>query len=278
MSCAVPKWPRGSVTVADTGRGGSGATTTTLPLRALRRARHLAFAALGRTSFGTVTSVATDEPMVALTFDDGPDPRWTPAVLDVLNDHGAKATFFVIGENVVKHPDVMQRIHDEGHALGNHSQHHPSFPFITASERRRELRACAVALGPYPQARRLFRPPHLDQSVASRYDTWRLGYDVVACNRHARDWEERSSKEMERDLNEALGAGDIVMLHDALFDRKDRSRAPMIAALDAMLRRQAGRFLFVTVPTLLEAGRPHRTIWLKRPRDRRPVGHDAVSK
>ena len=211
-----------------------------------------------------------------MTFDDGPDPRWTPQVLDVLAAHDAKATFFVIGENVAKHPEVVQRIHEEGHAIGNHSQHHPSFPFISAAERRRELRACAAALGAYPQARRLFRPPHLDQSLASRYDTWRMGYDVGACNRHAHDWEERSTEEMERALNEELGAGDIVMLHDALFDRRSLSRAPMIAALDRVLRKQAGRFRFVTVPTLLEAGRPRRTIWLKHPKDPRPATHDKV--
>jgi peptidoglycan-N-acetylglucosamine deacetylase len=243
----------------------------TLPRRVLNRARRMAFALLGRTSFGTITSVVTTKPMVALTFDDDPDPRWTPRVLDVLRAHAAKATFFVVGENVERHPDVVQRMHDEGHALGNHSHHHPSFAFIDRAARRRELRACAATLRPYPQSRRLFRPPHLDQTLASRYDAWCLGYDVIACNRHAHDWEERSSEEMERDLNDTLGAGDIVLLHDALFDRRDRSRNAMIAALDATLQRHGRRFSFVTVPKLLEAGRPCRTMWLKRPKAPRAV-------
>jgi len=236
-----------------------------LPRRAVRRVRRLAYGALGRTAFGTITSVATDRPLVALTFDDGPDPRWTPRVLDVLRAHGAKATFFVVGANAEKHPEVVQRIHDEGHALGNHSQRHPSFPFISSARRRDEMAACRAALAPFPQPLRLFRPPHLDQSLASRWDAWRLGYDVVACNRHVEDWEERSSEAMAQALNDTLEAGDVILLHDALYDRPERSRAPMIAALDAVLRRQTPRIRFVTVHELIGAGRVRRDIGLKRP-------------
>ena len=240
-----------------------------LARRALRRLRHVAYGALGRTSFGTITSVATREPLVAITFDGGPDERWTPQVLDVLKEHGARATFFVIGKYVDRHPDLMRRIVAEGHALGNHSYDHPSYPRVSSAERVRDLRACATALAPYPQPLRLFRPPYLDQCVASRLDSWRLGYAVVTCSRHANDWEDRPSEEMTDVLNATIEGGDIVMLHDAVCDQRYRSRTAMIEALDAVLRTQQGRFRFVTIPELLAAGPPRREMWIKKPNVRR---------
>lgn len=242
--------------------------------RVVRRIRKILYDILGRTAFGTITSVATADPLVAITFDGGPDERWTPQVLDVLQAHGAKATFFVIGKYVDRHPDLVQRIQREGHALGNHSYDHPSFPLVSGQQRRRELRACATALAPYPQQLRLFRPPYLDQCVASRYDTWRLGYAVITCSRHANDWEDRPSEEMTRVLNDTIEAGDIVMLHDAVCDQRYRSRSATIATLDAVLRAQRGRFRFVTLPDLLAAGRPRRTMWIKRPNVKRMASYE----
>lgn len=244
--------------------------------RALGRARRLAYAALGRTTFGTITSVDTDQPLVALTFDGGPDEVWTPQVLDVLQAHGAKATFFVIGKYVDRHPDIVRRTVEAGHALGNHTYDHPSFPLVTSAERRRELLACGTALAPYPQRRRLFRPPYLDQSLASRYDAWRLGYDTVTCNRHANDWEDRPSDEMTQLLNETIEAGDLVMLHDAVCDQRYRSRAAMIETLDAVLREQSPRLRFVTLPDLLDAGRPRREMFIKRPNEARLASYERV--
>jgi len=241
------------------------------PRRAARRARRVALDALGHTRFGTVTSVATDQPLVALTFDDGPDPLCTPRILDVLAAHGAKATFFVVGDRVERHPEVVERIHREGHALGHHSHRHPNFTLVPSSRRLAELRACAAALAPYPQARRLFRPPHLDQTLASRFDAWRLGFDVVACNRHIGDWKERSGAELEAALDRTLLPGDIVLLHDTLHDRPGGTRAPLVAALDAVLGRRSADLRFVTLHELLAAGPARRAIWLKRPNGRRAL-------
>jgi peptidoglycan-N-acetylglucosamine deacetylase len=235
-----------------------------LARRAVERARRLVYDVLGTTSFGTITSIATDRPLVAVTFDGGPDANWTPRVLDLLEAHGAKGTFFVIGKYVDRHPDVVRRLHDGGHALGNHTYHHPSFPLVSREERLREVRACETALAPYPQPRKLFRPPYLDQSFASRFDTWRLGYDAVACSLHAYDWEERSAEEMAAILNDGVTAGDVIMLHDAVCDQRYRSRTPMIEALGSLLRTRR-ELTFVTVPELLACGRPRRQLWIKRP-------------
>lgn len=219
---------------------------------------------LGASRFGTITSVVTSEPVAALTFDGGPDERWTPQVLDVLDAHDAKATFFVIGRYVDVHPELMQRAHASGHAHGNHTYLHPAFPLVSSAERRRELRACATALAPYPQERAMFRPPYLVQDLGSRFDCWRLGYDGVACSLHADDWEDRESDEMYRTLSDGAKPGDIIMLHDAVCDQRYRSREAMIEALDAFLRRRSD-LRFVTVPELLRAGRPRRELWHRVP-------------
>ena len=217
-----------------------------------------------RESFGTITSVATSEPIAAITFDGGPDERWTPQVLDLLDAHDAKATFFVVGKYVELHPDIMQRGHAAGHAFGNHTFLHPPFPLVSRGERRRELRDCATALAPYPQKRALFRPPYLVQDLASRYDSWRLGYDVIACSLHADDWEDRTSDEMQQPRIEGAKPGDIIMLHDAVCDQRYRSRTAMIEALESFLRRRSD-LRYVTVPELLRSGEPVREMWHRVP-------------
>ena len=230
---------------------------------------------LGASPFGTITSVVTSESVVAITFDGGPDERWTPQVLDLLDAYEAKATFFVIGKYVDAHPELMQRAHTSGHAHGNHTYLHPRFPLVSSAERRRELRACATALAPYPQSRAMFRPPYLVQDLASRYDSWRLGYDVIACSLHANDWEDRESDEMYRVLSDGAKPGDVIMLHDAVCDQRYRSREAMIEALEAFLRRRSD-LRFVTVPELLRTGRPRREIWYRRPNLARAASYERV--
>src|SRR5689334_2752026 len=75
---------------------------------------------------GSLIRVATREPAIALTFDDGPDPRETPRVLDILKRHGARGTFFMVGKSVEQYPEIVARAAAAGHALANHSWDHPS--------------------------------------------------------------------------------------------------------------------------------------------------------
>src|SRR4051812_14282057 len=87
-----------------------------------------------------VSRLATGEPIVALTFDDGPDPVVTPRILDVLAAHGARATFFVLGARAARHPDVVRRIAREGHTVATHTQHHRlRFHFGSAAYVQREI-------------------------------------------------------------------------------------------------------------------------------------------
>lgn len=244
--------------------------------RALGLLRRKTLAALGRTPLGSITHVDTEAPVAALTFDGGPDPEWTPRVLDVLAEHDAKATFFVIGKYVDKHPDVVARTVAEGHALGNHTWDHPSFPLVSSRERRDQMLRCREALEPFSTDARLFRPPYCEQSLGSRLDALISGFDVVMASVTAKDWEDRDAAFMEAKLHEGLAPGCVILLHDAVCDQRYRSREPMLAALDAFLTRWSGTYAFVTLPTLIAHGRPRREIWLREPDVERFATYDRV--
>lgn len=132
----------------------------------------------GQQAFGpAATSFKTSGRQVWLTIDDGPDPDSTPHVLKLLRDHGARATFFVVGAQVAKHPELARQIAAEGHTLANHTQTHPSGHFWRATPERTaaEIDGCVAALllanAPFE---RYFRPPvgirnpFLDPQLASR--------------------------------------------------------------------------------------------------------------
>ena len=128
--------------------------------RALQRVR----SALGR-RIGVITDVATTAPVAALTFDDGPHPEWTPRLLDLLDRHQAKATFFMVGEMAARHPELVNRIAGAGHAIGNHSWNHPSFPAIRWAERSRQIARCEDTIRVCNA--KLFRPPFGDLNWSS---------------------------------------------------------------------------------------------------------------
>lgn len=213
---------------------------------------------------GTLTHVATREPAVALTFDDGPHPEYTPRLLDLLGRYEAKATFFVVGLAAREHPGIVQRAAEEGHALGNHSWDHPSFPLLTGRAQRLQMRWCEEVLP--PQEMKLFRPPWGHQSLRSRLNAAFLGYRVVAWSAMAEDWGRDPAEDLVRRVEERLRPGAIVLFHDAVF-RTDapehRDRTPTLEAVETLLERYRDRYRFVTVPDLLRLGSPRRWHWYK---------------
>jgi peptidoglycan-N-acetylglucosamine deacetylase len=208
-----------------------------------------------------LTRVLTADPVVALTFDDGPDPAYTPRLLDILAAHGARATFFMIGARAHRHPEIVARVAAEGHVIGNHSWDHPSFPLISHEERREQVRACARAISPSDD--RLFRPPYGALDLASFLDVDQMGYRVVAWKIEAADWEERDSSSIADAVMAKLQPGAIVLLHDGLFDAADERFFPRdatISAVELFLNRLTG-FRFVTIPELLQYGTPRWKQW-----------------
>ncbi|MEX2493358.1 MAG: polysaccharide deacetylase family protein [Nitrospirales bacterium] len=206
-----------------------------------------------------ITNVETKEPVVALTFDDGPHPVNTPRVLTVLAKYQAKATFFMVGEAARKHPEIVRMVGEAGHAIGNHSWDHPYLPRVHSRFKRlKQMWACAKATAPYCQ--RLFRPPfgaHNDQVL---FDARLLRYKVIMWNVSAQDWVPQTSDEIAQKMIDRLKPGNIFLLHDTICDSKlpetDFDREPMIQGLDKALYVLKPHIQFVTVPTLLLAGKP----------------------
>ena len=213
---------------------------------------------------GCITRVETTEPVVALTFDDGPDPMFTPRLLDVLREHDAKGTFFMVGEAASRHPELVDEVASAGHAVGNHTWSHPAVSRTSWKETRAQIRRCQDAL--HPSGIRLFRPPYLALSKVAVLSCRMLGYQVIMANRDSGDWWNPDASDIARTLITEAAPGDIILLHDGLAGFSGRSlphpplpdRSAMLAGLEEFLEQTAGRFRFVTVPEILATGRPIR--------------------
>ena len=189
---------------------------------------------------------------VALTFDDGPSET-TPAVLDALAKHGARATFFLCGANVARLPDIARRIDWEGHELGNHTFSHPRLCFRSPAQIGEEIeetqRAVVRAVGHAPA---LFRPPYGLRWVGL-YPALRLHrLPLINWSVCAYDWK-RPAAAIEADLRAKVSDGDIVLLHDGDRTEPGDRRAATARAVASVLPWLAGRGLrCVTVSELLD--------------------------
>lgn len=209
---------------------------------------------------GSLIRVATEEPAIALTFDDGPHALETPAVLEILERFGARGTFFFVGERAAAQRELVERTIAAGHTVANHSWDHTSFRHLRSQERREQWRRTDEALGSAGDSR-LFRPPYGEQGLAARLDAMRRGYEVVTWDVVAEDWRDDSAETIVTHVMRRLRRGSIVVFHDTLYksaEERFRDRAPMREALATLLDRLTPAFRFVTVPELLRLGRPVR--------------------
>ncbi len=207
-----------------------------------------------------LTNVETTEPLAALTFDDGPHPLYTPQVLSTLRHHGAKATFFMVGESAHRYPRIVEEVANAGHAIGNHSWSHPYLPNMRSRfGRLKQLWNCARATKPHCQ--RLFRPPFGAQNAQIMFDAFLFRYRVVLWNASAQDWDLQQPNEITQKIVNRVTPGCIFLLHDAIHSESKvpdevSDRASMIEGLDAALSLLKSQMRFVTVSELLQRGRP----------------------
>lgn len=176
---------------------------------------------------------AGDPHQVALTFDDGPDPKWTPQVLDILKAANVKAAFFLVGANAEKYPALVKRIVVEGHEIGNHTYYHPNLALCWPEHVRLELNGTELLLQAITgRSTTLFRPPYAADSSPSKISeliplqiAQDLGYLVVLENIDPQDWAQPGADIILQRIKQQRRDGSIILLHDAGGDRRQTVEA-----------------------------------------------------
>lgn len=156
---------------------------------------------------------------VYLTFDDGPIPEVTPKVLQILADYHVKATFFMVGENIDKHPDIFARVLNAGHAIGNHTYNHLKGWHYTTEDYLRNVAKWEDALHRNAPAANvhLFRPPYGKATLPQRRALDRMGYRLIYWDILTRDYEpDRTPEAMLRQIQRETRPGTIINFHDSL--------------------------------------------------------------
>lgn len=199
---------------------------------------------------------------IALTFDDGPDHVWTPRILDVLRRNHVHATFFVVGTQVVAHPELVRRMVAEGHQIGIHTFTHPDLARLAPWQRSLELRETQLAVaGAAGVTTALLRPPYSSKNDALSDADWSVlkqadaaGYVTVLTTRDAEDWQRPGVSRILTNATPHGTAGQMLLMHDAGGDRSQT-----VAALTALLPRlKADGYSFATVSDAVGMAAPVR--------------------
>ncbi|MGW2821849.1 glycosyltransferase [Streptomyces sp. NPDC001443] len=185
------------------------------------------------TRSGRTASLRVPDHRLVLTFDDGPDPKWTPKVLDVLKKHHAHAVFFVTGTMASRYPDLVRRMVDEGHEVGLHTFNHPDLSYQSTSRIDWELSQNQLALAGAAGIRTsLFRPPYSSFADAMDDKSWPVteyigsrGYLTVVNDTDSEDWKKPGVDEIIRRATPKGGKGAIVLMHDSGGDRHQTVQA-----------------------------------------------------
>jgi peptidoglycan/xylan/chitin deacetylase (PgdA/CDA1 family) len=188
--------------------------------------------------FGRTIRHTGDASCMALTFDDGPNPTVTPALLDLLGRYEARATFFLIGRHVRAVPTLAKEILDRGHALGNHTETHPSLALLSSLRIAEELDRCDEAISAATGATpRWMRPPYgFRNPLLNGIVTRRGNAGVAMWCAMAHDWKSQPAQPVIQRLRAARG-GDIVLLHDGDHRVLHGDRRHVIVALEYWLPR-----------------------------------------
>jgi peptidoglycan-N-acetylglucosamine deacetylase len=196
-----------------------------------------------------VVRLETDERIVALTFDDGPHPVRTPQILEVLDRHHVKATFFMMGRNVERFPAVARQVLLAGHEIGNHSYSHPKLVFMFPSRVCEEIeRTDALLRGIGVVGDIHFRPPHAAKFIVLPWVLARLNKLTVLGDVDPEEWRGHRADVMTRAILRQVRPGSIVGLHDLMGVETVRTVENVIPALSAQ------GYRFATVSTLMRRG------------------------
>ena len=164
-----------------------------------------------------VWNISTQNREMFLTFDDGPIPEVTPWVLKTLRKHKAKATFFCIGDNIRKHPELFQQIIAEGHAVGNHTFHHINGWKTSTEEYLEDVKLCQIEMESNSVESNLFRPPYGKCTSAQAKAILKNNQHIIMWDIISKDYDENISKEKcFRRIENQAKPGSIIVFHDSL--------------------------------------------------------------
>jgi len=192
---------------------------------------------------------AENKNQVALTFDDGPNPEYTPQILAVLDTYHVKATFFMVGEIAQQYPKVVREVADQGHEVANHTMTHPEAPKVDSQRLRQEVQETAQLLERISGKKINYMRPPYGYFDAAYFQACRdNNMDVVLWSIVPRDWEQPPAEVIARRVAAEIRPGAIVLLHDGGGDRRQTVKAlPLIIAAI-----QAKGLQAVTLSQLLE--------------------------
>ena len=208
------------------------------------------------TRSGTVYRVRAKKKKVALTFDDGPSPEWTPQILDALKKANIKATFFMIGHHVKKYPDIAKRVAQEGHTIGNHTYAHSVILYYTPEEIEEEIKYTEMIIKEATGHKtKFFRPPKAWMRSNTKARVKSMGYEVILWSLNSKDWVEFNHRYIVKLLSHRVKNGDILLFHDSgnVFSAEGGDRSQTVAAIPLLVRELHKKgFEFVTVEELLD--------------------------
>lgn len=202
-----------------------------------------------------IDKVETDKKVVALTFDDGPDPQFTPALLDVLKKHDAQATFFVMGKKAESHPQILKRIAAENHEIGNHSYSHPDFNKLKKDAQLEEInKTTAIIKSLTGQSPMLLRPPggYLSYDLMEMSKKQKLTIAYWTYQQDSKDWRNGTkAPAIAGHIIKNIQPGQVIILHDGCPNSMETVRA--VDMIISNLKEDG--YTFVTMSELIKIGK-----------------------
>ncbi len=194
-----------------------------------------------RPPFGkNIVHLNTDKRIVALTYDDGPNPPYTDRLLDVLAKHDVKATFFLIGNRIERHPETVRRMIAEGHQIGNHTYSHPVLGFLPPFSVRRQIQRTDDLIRQHGSVEEIvFRAPMLTRFLPVAYVLAKNDRAHIGCDVWSWDWTtqnpDKITKTVLKKTRSSTRTGSIIVLHDGKAENREANRSGTIEATDRII-------------------------------------------